>query len=682
MSNQVRQISKILVANRGEIAVRILDAIHQLGLSSVAVYSDADRSAKHVQMADQAVYLGPSSAQESYLKIEAVLSAAQVSGADAIHPGYGFLAENAHFARACHAAGLIFIGPDAECIEQMGSKIQARQAVEALGLPVIPAKILTQPIQQAELLAAAAALTYPLLIKASAGGGGRGMRLVKHENELITALVSAQSEALQAFGDDSVYLEQYLPEVRHIEFQILGDSHGNLLHLFERECSLQRRYQKVIEEAPSPSLTPGLRQAMAAAALKIGKSLNYSNAGTVEFVLVPDTQQFYFLEVNSRLQVEHPVTEAITGIDLVQWQIRIAQGQALPWLQEQVQVTGHAIECRLNAEDPLQDYLPDTGTILYWQAPPTIRSDSGIQTGSEVSIFYDAMLAKLISHGRDRSEAIQKMQRALSQTILFGLQSNLAHLQSLLATADFRENQIHTHWLSQHPPQKRNYSESDLAQILTLVWASLYQQQEHDRQKNGDLPSIPSGWRNNTAALPEQKLIWDEQSYRLRAQRLGSEQFQLAIFADDLGPISHHQIQIFPQHNKNAGTRHFSCEIDGIIRNYTSLLTESGVYLQQAEWGQTFVQKPARLPVASQTQTTPGAYCATMPAKILRCLVSEGQAVEIDQPLLVMESMKMETTLIAHTAGLVSALWVSPGDLVEAKRELLQITAKSTDSSG
>lgn len=673
-------LSKVLIANRGEIAVRIIRALHALGLDSVAVYSDADRNALHVKMADEAVYLGPAPATESYLNQELVLAAARRSGADAIHPGYGFLAENALFASACQQAGLIFIGPAPDTIARMGSKIQARQEVEALGLPVIPARLLKLPITAEQVRQAAAELGYPLLIKASAGGGGRGMRLIQSQGELMPALASAQREARQAFGDDSIYLEKYLPDLRHIEFQILGDQAGNLLHLFERECSLQRRYQKIIEEAPSPSLSPALRARMADAALQIGKALNYSSAGTVEFVLEPESEIFYFLEVNTRLQVEHPVTEAITGIDLVQAQIRIAQGQALPWQQSQVQIQGHAIECRLNAEDPQQDYLPVSGVIQRWQAPPGIRCDSGIQSGDRLSIFYDAMLAKLISHAPTRSQAIQELQRALGQTVLLGIQSNLDHLQSLLAEPDFQHNRIHTAWLSQHPPQARSYTCQQRSDILAVAWASFYQQNEQRRLEQADLPAIPSGWRNNAYQPASYRLNWQAQDYLLSARRLDSDYFQLEIKSasasvSDRAEASHytsHRLRIsgLSGIDPNQSLR---CEIDGLLRSYAICYNEQSVFLQHAQLGQAVVSLVPRFPAAPQARRIAGAYCASMPAKILSCLVSEGQLVDVDQPLVVMESMKMETTLYAHQAGQVTAVWVKPGDLVEARQDLLQI---------
>lgn len=423
---------KILIANRGEIAVRIIRACREMGIATVAVYSEADASAQHVWQADQAELIGPAPASESYLCIDKIIDVANRLGCDAVHPGYGFLAENATFAEAVAKAGLTFIGPTPETIRTMGSKTAARTVMQAAGVPVVPGY--QDGGTDADLLNAAAAVGYPLLVKAAAGGGGKGMRVVRDPADLADALQGARSEALNSFGDDTIFLERLIEQPHHIEFQIFGDSHGNIVHLFERECSIQRRHQKIIEETPSPLLDDDLRQRMAEAAVMAAQATAYVNAGTVEF-LADDGGNFYFLEMNTRLQVEHPITELVTGIDLAKLQIRVAAGEAIPFTQADVSQRGHAIECRIYAEDPATQFMPSIGTIHYLQEPsgPGIRVDSGVVSGDEVSIHYDPMLAKLIVLADTRTDAIDKMRAALAEYVVLGdLVTNIPFLLDLL----------------------------------------------------------------------------------------------------------------------------------------------------------------------------------------------------------------------------------------------------------
>jgi len=443
-------ITRVLVANRGEIAVRIMRACDELGIDTVAVYSDADAHAPHVRAARHAVRLGPASPSESYLAIGALIDAARTTGADAVHPGYGFLAENAGFAAACQDAGLVFVGPPAEAIAAMGSKIAARRAMQQAGVPVVPGET---PADQsdASLVAAAGRAGYPLLVKASAGGGGKGMRIVRGEGELAVAIAGARHEARAAFGDDTLYVERLVPHPRHVEIQVLSDHHGHVVHLFERDCSTQRRHQKVIEESPSPALTPGLRARMGEAAVAAARAVGYRNAGTVEFLLegAGDEARFYFLEMNTRLQVEHPVTEAVTGVDLVQAQLRVAGGFPLPWRQDDLQQRGHAIECRVYAEDPASGFLPQAGRILLYRAPqrPGIRVDAGVESGSDVSVHYDPMIAKLIAHAETRDAAIARAIAALSEFDVLGLATNISFLIGVLDSRPFRHGAIDTAFL-------------------------------------------------------------------------------------------------------------------------------------------------------------------------------------------------------------------------------------------
>ncbi|MBI3173739.1 MAG: acetyl-CoA carboxylase biotin carboxylase subunit [Chloroflexi bacterium] len=438
---------KILIANRGEIAVRIIRACRELGVKSVAVYSEVDKNALHVQMADEAVLLGGAAPRESYLNADRILQAALDTKAEAVHPGYGFLSENASFAAAVDSAKLTFIGPSADSIRAMGDKAESKIRMKAAGVPTVPGFEGLESVD--EFRQAAEEIGYPVLVKAAAGGGGKGMRVVESQADLTESIEGARREALNAFGDERLLIEKYLPNAHHIEFQVFGDQHGNLIHLFERECSVQRRHQKIIEETPSPLLTPELRTQMGAAAVAAAKAVNYFNAGTIEFIVDPNTLKFYFLEMNTRLQVEHPVTELVAGLDLVQWQLRIAAGEPFPFTQSDFRQRGHAIECRVYAEDPAGGFLPSTGRLLQFIEPrgPGIRVDSGFRAGDEVTHFYDPMLAKLIVHAEDREAAIRRMQAALREFVVHGVTTNIDFMGDLLAHEDFHNGQVTTRWV-------------------------------------------------------------------------------------------------------------------------------------------------------------------------------------------------------------------------------------------
>jgi acetyl-CoA carboxylase biotin carboxylase subunit len=460
---------KILIANRGEIAVRVIRACRELGISSVAVYSDADRASLHVRKADEAYHIGPSAAAESYLSIAKILDAARRSGADAIHPGYGFLSENAKFAQACADAGIKFIGPAASSIEMMGSKTGARREMEKAGIPFVPGTSRgLESIEEAEKIAAK--IGYPVMLKAAAGGGGKGMRLVELQKDLDPALEGARSEAQRAFGDSEVYLEKAIVNPRHIEMQVLADEHGNTVYLGERECSIQRRHQKVLEESPSPIVDADMRRRMGEVAVQVAKAAHYSNAGTIEF-LVDQQKNFYFLEMNTRLQVEHPVTELITGLDLVHLQIRIASGEKLPFTQEDVLIRGHAIECRVYAEDPDNNYFPSPGKITLLQEPsgPGIRLDSGIYEGWTVPIDYDPLLAKLIGYGTDRTQAIARISRALDEYFVGGIKNNLSLFQRILNDLEFQAGNLDTGFLDRLLKSKPAEEGNDLSEIAATA---------------------------------------------------------------------------------------------------------------------------------------------------------------------------------------------------------------------
>jgi acetyl-CoA carboxylase, biotin carboxylase subunit len=488
--------NKILIANRGEIAVRVIRACRDLGFKSVAVFSEPDRSALHVRLADEAYCIGPAVSSESYLVKEKILDIAQKSGAEAIHPGYGFLSENASFARACLEAGIVFIGPPPEAIEMMGDKMAARQAMIKAGVPVVPGT--ENPIEEEiGIIKIAERIGYPILIKAAAGGGGKGMRVVNDQSEIKSAVRGARSEARSSFGDDRIYIEKYLPRPRHIEIQVIADSHGNYVYLGERECSIQRRHQKVIEEAPSPLVTGPMRKRMGEAAIAAARTAGYINAGTVEF-LADDHRDFYFLEMNTRLQVEHPVTELVTGIDLAVEQIKIAAGEKLSFAQKDIVMKRHAIECRIYAEDPSSGFLPSTGTLKLYQEPSGVgvRVDSGVYEGAEISVYYDPMIAKLLAYGRNRSESIARMLRALSEYRIAGVATNIEFHKEILNHPEFNAGKLHTHFIEKNWKESENGENGELEAIaLTSALA------EHESRGKMTIPSTAirprSQWRHS-----------------------------------------------------------------------------------------------------------------------------------------------------------------------------------------
>ncbi len=442
-------ISRVLIANRGEIAVRIIKACKALGIESVLAASEADRESMAARMADRVVCIGPARAQDSYLKINTVVSAARGTGAQAIHPGYGFLAEHPDLPKICGEQGLVFIGPPEHCIREMGNKLLARRLVKEYGIPVIPGSEKVRSVREAVRLAQE--IGYPVILKAAAGGGGRGIKVVTEPSQLTTMFETAAAEARAAFGDDALYLEKYIPRARHVEVQILGDSHGNVIHLGERDCSLQRRYQKVIEEAPAPSLSDALRGEIRAAGVTIARNIGYRSAGTVEFILDKETQRFYFLEMNTRVQVEHPVTEMISGVDIVQEQIRVAAGAPLSLSQTMVRLSGHAIECRLTAEAPERDFAPSPGNLAEWEAPlgPGVRIDTHCYPGYFVPPYYDSLLAKVITHGKDRAEAIERMKGTLQKFRVKGVDTVIPFLLFILNREEYKKGDVHTKWLEE-----------------------------------------------------------------------------------------------------------------------------------------------------------------------------------------------------------------------------------------
>ena len=621
----MKRLSRILIANRGEIAVRIMRTCRAMGIASVAVYSDFDRNALHVRLADQAVPIGAAAAKEPYLNIENIIAAAKLTGADAIHPGYGFLAENAEFAAACEESGIVFIGPRADVIRALGSKQGARKLAQEASVPVVPVPAENE---------------FPKLIKASLGGGGRGMRIVRNAAEFKDAFAAARGEAERAFGDGTLLVEKYIEGARHVEVQIFGDHHGNVMHLFERDCSVQRRHQKIIEESPSPAVTPEIRRNMADAAVALVRAVGYTNAGTVEFLLSP-SGDFYFIEVNTRIQVEHPVTEMVTGLDLIQLQIEIAQGGKLP--EAQPQQKGHAIEARLYAEDPANGFLPSTGTLHVWQPPetsPDLRIDSGVEEGSEIGIYYDPLLAKVIAHAEDRPSAIRKLTHALRNFGAQGVQTNREYLIALLESEEFQSGRAHTGF--QLPVSSA--ADEELDRVCCAVARVYIERSEHARR--AILPSIPLRFRNNPTVAPAMKFAIGKSEYKVS----GTES----------------AIEIV-----SVGEGHVDALIKG-VRHRFHVQQHGAEYYVRSTLGQRQVTRLPRFP----EQTAGGQHQSAnspMPGEVLRILVAEGQQVKPGDGLIVLEAMKMEQTIKATIQGVVRAVLVKPAQVVAPGQMLVEI---------
>ena len=649
-------LKKILIANRGEIACRIQRTAQALGYRTVAVFSDADADALHVRIADEAVNIGPAPVQQSYLNIQAILDAARRTGADAIHPGYGFLSENAGFALACRDAGITFIGPSPEAIELMGSKRLSKIAMIEAGVPCINGY---QGAGQddATLGREAERIGYPLMIKASAGGGGRGMRLVHDASDLLEQIRTARSEALNGFGSGELILEQALVEPRHVEVQLFGDRHGNLIYLGERDCSVQRRHQKVIEEAPCPVMTAELRQAMGEAALKAGRAVKYVGAGTVEFLL--DARgQFYFLEMNTRLQVEHPVTELITGLDLVAWQLSIAEGQPLPLRQEQVQLTGHAMEVRLYAEDPAQSFLPQTGRVVAWEPAlqDGVRIDHGLIEGQVISPFYDPMLGKLIAHGATREEARRKLLRAVQDSVLLGLQSNQRLLASLLEHPQFASGDFSTGFIAQHfTDHACLHPEPPGAHHLAIAAALFYQ-----AAAQAHLASL-GGWRNNASVPLHYRIGLEDQDWPVALQAIQGEPLRIQVAERSL------ELKII-----HSDGRWATLEIEGVRQRHAYRLEAGRLWLFTRPGSLQFVDR-TQAQVTGQASVSSGTLKAPMDGAIVDVLVNEGSQVTKGQLLVVLEAMKMEHPLKSGIDGVLKRLQVKVGDQVKNRQILLEV---------
>jgi 3-methylcrotonyl-CoA carboxylase alpha subunit len=661
---------KILIANRGEIACRVIKTARRLGIRTVAVYAEADAASRHVDLADDAYPIGPSPARQSYLVIDKIIDAARKSGAQAIHPGYGFLSENAAFADACGAAGIVFIGPPPEAIRAMGSKSAAKALMEQSGVPLVPGYHGTDQ-DPAILAAAAGRIGYPVLIKASAGGGGKGMRIVEAPEGFAAGLASAQREAASSFGDDQMLVEKYLTRPRHIEIQIFADTQGNIVSLFERDCSIQRRHQKVVEEAPAPGLTLARRRSMGEAACAAARAIGYVGAGTVEFIAEGDS--FYFMEMNTRLQVEHPVTEAITGQDLVEWQLRVAAGEPLPLGQDELVIRGHAIEVRVYAEDPARDFRPSTGRLLHLLAPeegPHVRVDTGVRAGDAISVHYDPMIAKLIVWDSDRARAVQRLRRALAEYEIVGVSTNLAFLAAIAAHPAFGAGDLDTGFIGRHNAALFPPPHPAAAEVLAAAGLRVLL----DRQAAVDAAAAASGdpwspwnlahsWRLNGDGYQDLLFRDGESMLSLRALPQPGGWFRLELAERSLA---------LSGGTDSSGALRFT--LDGVKHSARVLRHDNDLVILSdgVEHRLTLID-----PLAAQHTEMTGAerLSAPMPGRIIQVLTSAGAEIRRGAALLVLEAMKMEHTITAPQDGTVESVRYAVGDLVEEGAELIVFAA-------
>ncbi len=664
---------KILIANRGEIACRVAATAKRLGIQTVAVYSDADAQAKHVAACDEAVHIGGNAPKDSYLRWERILDAAQQTGAQAIHPGYGFLSENEDFANACAQAGLVFIGPPASAIRAMGLKAESKQLMEKAGVPLVPGYHGTD--QNPELLQSEAdRIGYPVLIKASAGGGGKGMRLVEKREDFAAALASCQREAINSFGNDAVLIEKYVQRPRHIEIQVFGDTQGNVVYLFERDCSVQRRHQKVLEEAPAPGMTPALRQKMGEAAVAAARAVGYVGAGTVEFIVEqpggydqPEAMQFYFMEMNTRLQVEHPVTEAITGQDLVEWQLRVAAGQPLPKRQDELQITGHAIEARICAENPDNGFLPATGTLHVYRKPTCssfvisdVRVDDGVREGDAISPFYDSMIAKLIVHGDTREQALARLDAALAQTQIVGLSSNVQFLRHVVKSEAFAQAKLDTALIEREKAVL--FQQTAVPTPLAVAIAVAQQLQAEQALETADPFSRRDGWHSHGTVRRSFTFVQDSATIQavLTYSHHGTPQLQVGDVAAPL---------------------HWQPQGDGLLVEFAGARSTAQVHVTGearhifTPRGAAVLQLQDPLAHAGEGHSEGGRLTAPMPGKLVSFAVKAGDTVTKGQALAVMEAMKMEHTIAAPADGVVQELLYAPGDQVAEGAELIRMEA-------
>lgn len=664
-------IRKLLIANRGEIACRIIKTARRLGVATVAVYSDADADALHVQLADEAVHLGPAPAKDSYLNVDRVLAAATQTGADAIHPGYGFLSENAQFCRACEAAGIVFVGPPSGAIEAMGSKSAAKRIMEKAGVPLVPGYHGSD--QDAAILAQhAERIGYPVLLKAAAGGGGKGMRRVDDPGEFHDSLEAAKREAINAFDDDLMLLERYVLGPRHVEIQVFCDRQGKGVYLFERDCSVQRRHQKVVEEAPAPGIGEDLRARMGEAALRAAHAIGYVGAGTVEFLLDAGGD-FYFMEMNTRLQVEHPVTEMITGQDLVAWQLTVAAGEPLPLEQDDLSISGHAFEVRIYAEDPDRDFLPATGTLVRHRLPREsegVRVDTGVQTGDEISVYYDPMIAKLVCHGRNRKEALAKMDCALEQYQIAGVHHNIEFLRRVINHKAFAAGCVSTHFIEDHEAEILSQEQQLTPLKCAAIAAYLDRREIHDLHKTAPHADKYSpwhkgdNWRSCLVAWRKHMVEYHGQQVEISFAAAGENiEWQCSTLpGDDIAG----EIRLLPDRELAL--------IEGRRVKFSAVDTHEGGAVFVDGTQVEFKLLPPHLGERGESGDAAHGLDAPMNGTIISLLLEPGAEVEKDQPLLVMEAMKMEHTLRAPAAGVIRQYFCTEGELVDGGSLLIDFT--------
>jgi propionyl-CoA carboxylase alpha chain len=652
------RITKLLIANRGEIARRIIRTAREMGIATVAVYAEPDAGAPHVREADEAVALGGTTSTETYLEIEKIIEAARRTGADGVHPGYGFLAENADFAKAVTDAGLVWVGPRAEAIAAMGDKLAAKKLMTEAQVPTLPA-VDVKGDDSNGLREQASEVGYPLLVKAAAGGGGKGMRVVAGESELADAVAGARREAAGAFGDDTVFLERFLEKARHVEVQVFGDKHGNAVHIFERECSVQRRHQKIIEEAPSPAVDRELRLRIGEAAVAASHAVQYDNAGTVEFML-DENGHFYFLEMNTRLQVEHPVTEEITGLDLVREQIRVAEGDPLSFAQDDLRIDGHSIEARLYAEDPANGFLPAIGRLLAWEPDGALaaRIETGVEAGSEVSPHFDPMLAKVIVHAQTHTEAALRLANTLERLRLHGVTSNRDFLVNVLRHEAFLAGDTSTDFIERHAPAlERQVADEE---VRTAALAAALAAQQERRAAARVLKTISSGWRNNPSAKQQVRLMH-------RGDEIVTEYFHVAGGRFSYG-INGHAGEARVVRSKDG---RIELEIDGVQRSLSVLSDELNHWVH-GPTGEVRLTEVPRFPEREREQIA-GGYLAPMPGRIVALNVEVGQKVSAGEVLIIVEAMKMEHIIKCAEDGTVTELRVAKDDQVEAGQVLLVV---------
>jgi 3-methylcrotonyl-CoA carboxylase alpha subunit len=664
-------IDRLLVANRGEIACRIARTTRRMGIETVGVYSEADVGAPHVRACDQAWALGPAPARDSYLRIDRLIDVAKKAKAQAVHPGYGFLSENAEFAEACAAEGLIFVGPPASAIRAMGSKSASKALLLSMGVPLVPGYH-GDAQDNATLAREAERIGFPVLVKASAGGGGKGMRVVERRQDLVSAVDGARREAENSFGDGRLLIERYLVRPRHIEIQVFADRHGNVVHLFERDCSIQRRHQKVLEEAPAPGMTAERRQAMGEAAVDVCRAIGYEGAGTVEFIVAADGP-FYFMEMNTRLQVEHPVTEMITVLDLVEWQIRVAAGEPLPLRQDQVRAEGHAMEARIYAEDPARDFLPQTGTLRHLRMPagaPHVRIDAGVEAGSDIGIHYDPMIAKLIVWDRDRISAARRLAQALSQVEIVGVTSNVEFLVRLAGHPSFVAAEVDTGFIVRHRadllPSPIPVADDDiaLATLALALEASRSAECLSETSEDRHSPWFSSrGWRLN------------DEGYHRYGYRDGDREVWATLHFDAVGyRLELPSSTLWIDGRRDADGR-LSATIDG-RRVVASLVHDQGAMhvFRRGRRATLTILDP--LAMVSMAEGRDGRLTAPMPGKVVQVLVGVGDRVGEGQPMLLLEAMKMEHTVKSPFGGRVAAIHYGPGDQVDEGADLLDLEAE------